>query len=228
MKFMNKRNYNTHGDVVAKLRERDALLITMRSEAEAVLDAAKADRQNHLTGGDLSDGDVVRALHNRVDAAGKALAGLDEARADVAIKIADAEAAQHAEQRRVQAEVNAKALAAVIANVKENLPGFLATAREMSELLGSLNNFRYQVGGVSNYLANVANETEAGLRVVLADLSGAVDEVARGERAITIGKPEPTPIAATPAVVPPKDHFTYSVPKPGATYRVPAAFTKEK
>jgi hypothetical protein len=222
MKFMSKRNYNTNGDAVAKLSGRDALLVAMRSDAVAAFDAAKADRQSYITTGDLTDLDAVRALHDRVDAAEKQIVGIDEARAALAIQIAEAVAAQTADERRVQAEANAKALAAVIADVEKKLPGFLATAREMSELFGSLNNFRYQVGGVANYLGNVASETEAGLRVVLADLSGAVDEVARGERAITIGKPA---LVTATIAVPQKPHFTYTTQGHGAAYRVPARET---
>jgi hypothetical protein len=53
----------------------------MQTEAQAALDAAKSERQSHLTAGDLADGDVVTALHGRVDAAQSQLAGLNEARA---------------------------------------------------------------------------------------------------------------------------------------------------
>jgi hypothetical protein len=71
----------------------------MQTEAQAALDAAKSERQSHLTAGDLADGDVVTALHGRVDAAQSQLAGLNEARAALTIQIADAEAAQRATPR---------------------------------------------------------------------------------------------------------------------------------
>jgi hypothetical protein len=120
-----------------------------------------------------------------------------------------------------------KALAAVIANVEKLLPEWIATARKMSELLGSLNNFRYGVGGVSNYLGGVAAQTEAGLRVVLDDLSGAVAAVADGSQKIQIGTTLPvTPVAASTAL-PPRDHFVYTTPTHGPAYGVPGAFGKE-
>jgi hypothetical protein len=144
-----------------------------------------ADRQANLIAGDVADPNVAEALQARADKAQSGLVGLDDAIAALHIQIADAEAALAAEQRRVLAEANAKAFAAVIENVKRMHSGFLTTAREMSDLLGSLDNFRYQVGGVSNYLSGVAAQTEAGLRVVLDDISGTAAAVTRGEQQIT-------------------------------------------
>jgi hypothetical protein len=203
---------------LGQLTERQARLGVMRSEAQAALEAALADRQSHLIGGDVDDDEIAKTLQARSDTAHSALVALDDAIAALAIQIKNAEAAVSAEQRRVQAEADAKDLAAVLASVEKLLPAWIARAREMSELLGSLNNFHYQVGGVANYLAGVAAETEVGLRVVLDDLTSAVDAVARGGQKITIGKPEV--IAATPpARVPPKDHFTYTTPTHAPVYR---------
>jgi chromosome segregation ATPase len=199
----------------------------MRSEAQVTLDAALADRQCHLIGGNVDDQSTAETLQARAGTAKSALVGLDDAIAALAIQIANAEAAQAAEQRRIKAEANSKDLAAVLTNVEKLLPAWIATAREMSDLLGSLNNFHYQVGGVANYLGGVADETEAGLRVVLDDLRGAVDAVARGEQQIKIGTTAAVPpVAATPAV-PPKDIFTYSDTTHAPTYRVPSGFSKE-
>jgi hypothetical protein len=211
-----------------QLVERQARLTVMRREAQAALDAALADRQSHLIGGDVDDSNVAETLQERADTAKSALVGLDDAIAALTIQIADAQSALNAEHRRIKADADAKELAAVLAKVDQLLPAWIATARDMSELLGSLNNFHYQVGGVSNYLSGVAAETEAGLRVVLDDLSGAVAAVASGTQQITIGKAPSMPaVSATPAM-PPKDHFTYSTPNHAApTYRVPGAFGNE-
>lgn len=206
-----------------QLVERQDRLTLMRSEAQAALVEALAERQSHLIAGDVDDKKGSEALQFRVDSAQSELLGLDDALAALVTQIADAEAAQSATQRRVKAEANAKALAVAIANVRKTLPGWLAAAREMSEQLETLNNFRYQVGGVAGYLSNVANETGVGLGLVLDDLSAAVDAVARGEQAITIGKPEPAPAPAAPV----KDIFTYTIPPSGPSYRVPNAFSKE-
>jgi hypothetical protein len=122
---------------------------------------------------------VSEAYQEHANSAQSALSALDDAIAALTIQIADAEAVVISEQRRVLAEANAKALAAVTAKIETMLPEWLATARKMSDLLGTLNNFRYQVGGVSNYFGGVAAETQAGLRVILDDLNGAVEAVAR-------------------------------------------------
>lgn len=216
MTIFSKRT-NSQIQSLDQLVERQARLSVMRSEAQAALDAALADRQSHLIGGDVDDDEIAKTLQARSDTAHSALVALDDAIAALAVQIKNAEAAEIAEKRRVKAEADAKDLAAVLASVEKLLPAWIARAREMSELLGSLNNFHYQVGGVANYLGGVAAETEAGLRVVLDDLKSAVDAVARGEQQIRIGKPEV--IAATPARVPPKDHFTYTTPTHAPAYR---------
>jgi len=224
MKIFSKRT-SPQIHSLAQLTERQARLTGMRSEAQAALNTALADRQSHLIGGNVDSDNVAKTLQARADSAQSSLVGLDDAITELAIQITNAEAAQNAEQCRIKSEADAKALAAVLANVERLLPAWIATAREMSELLGSLNNFRYQVGGVSNYLGGVAAQTEAGLRVVLDDLSGAVGPIARGEQSIRIGT---TPTVAAPPALPPKDHFSYSTPNSTApTYRVPAAFAKE-
>ena len=227
MKIFSKRT-NTQVQSHAQLTERQARLTGMRSEAQAALDAALGDRQSHLIGGNVDNDDVAKTLQARADSAQSALVGLDDAITALAIQITNAEAAQCAEQLRIKSEADAKELSAVLANVEKVLPAWIATAREMSELLGSLNNFRYQVGGVSNYLGGVATETEVGLRVVLDDLSGAIGPIARGEQSIIIGKTPQVPAVAAPPAPPPKDHFTYTTPNHAApTYRVPGAFAKE-
>jgi hypothetical protein len=218
MKIFSKR---THPQIQSldQLIERQVRLIVMRSEAQVTLDAAVADRQSHLTAGDVDDQSAAETLQVRAATAQSALVGLDDALAALKIQIADAEAAVNAEKRRVKAEADSKELAAVIANVEKLLPGWLAIAREMSDLLGSLNNFRYQVGGVTNYLGGVAAQTEAGLRVVLDDLSGAVAAVADGSQTIRIGKAAPAPAVAAPAAPPPTNHFTYTTPTHAPAYR---------
>jgi hypothetical protein len=226
MKIFNQRT-NLQIQTLEQLVERHARLIVMRSEAQAALDATLADRQSHLIGGNVDDQSAAETLRARAEAAQSALVGLDDAIAALTIQIADAEAVQTAEKRRIKAEADAKDLAAVLANVEKLLPAWIATARDMSDLLGSLNNFHYQVGGVANYLGGVAAETEAGLRVVLDDLRGAVDAVARGEQQIRIGATAAVPsVAGTPAV-PPKDIFTYANTTHAPTYRVPSGFSKE-
>jgi hypothetical protein len=218
MKIFSKRT-NPQIQTLEQLVERQVRLSVMRSEAQVSLDAALADRQSHLIGGDVDDDNVAQTLQARANTAQSALVGIDDAIAALTIQIADAEAALIAEQRRIKSEADAKALVAVIANVEKLLPEWIATAREMSELLGSLNNFHYQVGGVANYLGGVAAETEAGLRVVLDDLSGAVNAVADGSQNIQIGKAPPVPTVAAPPALPPKDHFVYTTPTYGPAYR---------
>jgi hypothetical protein len=218
MKIFSKRT-NPQTQTLEQLLERQARLTVMRGEARVALDAALADRQSHLIGGDVDANNVAETLHARADSARSALVGLDDAIAALTIQIANAEEAQSAEQRRIKAEADAKALAAVIANVEKLLPEWIATAHKMSELLGSLNNFRYGVGGVSNYLGGVAAQTEAGLRVVLDDLSGAVDAVADGSQKIQIGNAPSVPALAAPPAPPPKDHFVYTTSTDGPAYR---------
>lgn len=220
MKIFSKRT-DPLAATLEQLVERQVRLTAMRSQEQTALDVTLASRQSHLIAGDVDDPTMAEALQTRAEAARSALVGLDDAIAALSIQIADAEAAATSEQRRVQAEGHAKALTAVIAKVGDMLPEWLATAREMSESLGSLNNFRYQVGGVANYLGGVAAETEAGLRVVLDDLSAAIPAVANGTQQITIGKAQPTPAIAIAPAVPPKDHFTYRTSGQGPTYRVP-------
>jgi len=216
MKLFSKRNAT-----LDQLKERLTHLEVMRIDAQIALDAALIDRQNHLIEGDVNDVSVTEALQTRLEAAKSMLPGLDDAMATLGIQIRDKEAAIAKEQGRARAEADAKALAAVIANVKGALPAWLATAREMSELLGTLNNFHFQAGGVANYLSAVANESEVGLKVVLDDLSAAVAPIANGVQKITIGKaPAVAGDAVTPAA-PPKDVFTYSSPVHAPIYRAP-------
>jgi hypothetical protein len=230
MKIFNKRT-NPQTAALEQLVERQAKLNIMRSEAQTGLDVALANRQSHLISGDVGDIKVAEALQGRADGAESALLGLDDALAALKIQIADAEAAVSAEQRRIKCEADAVALKQIIAKVETKIGPFLEISREMAELLSTLNNFRYQVGGVSNYLGNVASETQVALRLVLDDLNGAVDAVARGEQEISIGTIAPRPAAiATPAPEA-KDTFTYTTPQShGPGYRVPVsgAFAKEK
>ena len=225
MKIFSKRT-NPQIQTIEQLIERQTRLTFMRSEAQVALDAALADRQGHLVGGDFEDESIAEAMQVRADKAQAALVGLDDAIAALTIQIGNAQEAQTAELRRIKAESDAKELAAVVSKVEKLLPAWIATAREMSGLLDSLNNFRYQVGGVANYLGSVAVETEAGLKVILDDLIGAVGPIARGEQTIRIGKPAPSP-APSPAPAR-KDIFEYSAHPRGPTYRVPDAFSKEK
>jgi hypothetical protein len=218
MKIFSKRT-NPTVQTLDQLTERQARLTAMRSEAQVTLDTALADRQHHLIGGNVDDQSTAGTLQGRADTAQSNLLGLDDAIAVLTIQIADAEAVISAEHRRIKAEADAKELAGVIAGVEKLLPAWIATARDMSELLGTLNNFRYQVGGVSNYLGGVANQTEAGLRVVLDDLSGAIAAVADGTEKIRIGKALCEPTVATQPALPPKDHFTYITPTHGPAYR---------
>jgi hypothetical protein len=227
MKLFNKRSA-PHSDVVANLKERDTRLAQLRIDAQTALSTAIAARQDHLIAGDLADGEESTAVHSSVLIAQNALAGFDNAIAALQAQIASAELAQCSEERRVLAEANAQALADVVHAVEKLLPGWLATAREMSVLLGSLNNFRYQVAGISQYLGDLGSEAEIGLKLILADLAGAVDAVARGEQSIKIGTASSKPAVELVPAEPPKDHFTYSAPSSGPSYRVPNAFASEK
>ena len=227
MKIFSKRT-DPKIQTVEQLIERQAQLTAMRSDAQAELHAALAERQSHLLVGNVEEHGIVATLQARADKVQTMLVGLDDAIAALATQIADAAAARAAEQRRIQAEANAKELAVIISKVEKVLPAWIATAREMSGLLDSLNNFRYQVGGVANYLGGVAAQTEAGVRVVLNDLNDAVGPVARGEQAIQIGKASPMPAVAATAALTPKDHFTYTTPNhASATYVLPGGFSKE-
>ena len=135
MKIFSKRT-NPQVQSHAQLTERQARLTGMRSEAQAALDAALGDRQSHLIGGNVDNDDVAKTLQARADSAQSALVGLDDAITALAIQITNAEAAQCAEQLRIKSEADAKELSAVLANVEKVLPAWIATAREMSELLG--------------------------------------------------------------------------------------------
>ena len=217
MKLFAKRT-NPQIQTLDQLVERQVRLTVMRAEAQVTFDATLADRQSHLIGGDVEDSNVAETLQAHADAAQSALVGLDDAIAALAIQIANAEETQGAEQRRIKSEADAKELSVVLAKVEKLLPAWIARAREMSDLLGSLNNFHYQVGGIANYLDRVAAETDVGLKVVLDDLSGAVGAIARGEQQIRIGTSEPVVIARVPAAA---DIFTYTTPTNAPGYRVP-------
>jgi hypothetical protein len=227
MKIFNKRT-TSHSEVVADLKERHTRLAGLRFDAQTALDTALAARQQHLIVGDLADGEEAAAVHADVSKAHSALVGIDDAIGVLQAQIASAELSQSSEERRVLAEANARALADVVDAVEKLLPGWLATAREMSALLGSLNNFRYRVAGLSQYLGDLGSEAEIGLKLILADLAGAVDAVARGEQQIKIGTASLKPADELVPADTPKDHFTYAAPSSGPSYRVPGAFAREK
>jgi hypothetical protein len=210
-----------------RLGARAVLLNIKRDAARSALEDAIAARQVHLLEGDIDDAKAATTLQARVNTAQSELAGFDIAIAESQVRINTAELALTAEARRIKCEADAAALGAVIAGLEKNFEPWLRATRAIAAGLEEVNGFRYQAAPLAAFYRHIASEGEFALRVVLDDLSGAIGEVARGERAITIGKPETTPVAAAPAGQP-RDHFTYTVPKPGATYRVPAAFAKEK
>ena len=128
MKIFSKRT-NPQIQTIEQLIERQTRLTFMRSEAQVALDAALADRQGHLVGGDFEDESIAEAMQVRADKAQAALVGLDDAIAALTIQIGNAQEAQTAELRRIKAESDAKELAAVVSKVEKLLPAWIATAR---------------------------------------------------------------------------------------------------
>jgi GTP cyclohydrolase III len=226
MKIFSRKS-TSHSDVIAALVKRGVCLEQLRIDAQIALNTAIAARQNYLIAGDLADRKEAAVAQSTVVDAQTVLAGVEDAIQALKPQIASGELAKLSEERRVLAEANSIALANVVRSVEAVLPDWLETAREMSRQLGSLNNFRYQTGGISQYLGDLGSEAEIGLRLILADLAGAVEAVERGEQQITIGVASPTlanePIPAERQ----KDSFTYSAPTSGPSYRVLNAFARE-
>jgi hypothetical protein len=210
-----------------RLVDRAALLSTKRDIARSALNDANAGRQAHLLEGDIDDANAVTALQATLDTAQSALVGLDAAIAESHVRIGIAELALTSEAKRIRCEADAEALAAVVAGLEEQFQPWLEATRAVAAGLEEINGFRYQAAPLAGFYRHIAGEGEIALRVVLDDLSGAIGEVARGERAITFGKSEALPVAPTPAV-PPKDNFTYADNPHGPTFRVQGAFMKEK
>lgn len=209
------------------LNLRATLLTDKRAACAASLGDTKAAGQRHLLSGDVDDEMTGTALQDRASTAQRALTGIDAALAALAVLITEVEQAIAAEISKVKCERDAAALAAIIASLESRFGPWLEATRAIAAGLEEVNGFRYQAAPLAAFYRHIAGEGEIALRVVLDDLSGAIGEVARGERVITIGKPESMP-APTPAPAR-KDIFNYAEPPRGPGYRVPgaSAFSKE-
>jgi len=211
-----------------KLNDRATLLTGKRAACAVALEDASVAARQHLLTGDVEDEIAGAAIRNRVRSAQNQLADLDAALGALAGSITEADQGITTEKRRIASEADAASLAAIVANLEKNVKPLLEVTRALAADLESLNDFRYQAGGLAAYFRHIAGEGEIALRLVIDDFSGAVAAVAAGTQKIRIGNAPLVPAAAAPSALPPKDIFTYSTPNHAApTYRVPAAFSKE-
>jgi hypothetical protein len=230
MKIFNSKRTQTQilEAELAALNARAALLTGKRAACAASLDEARAAGQQHLLSGDVDDEATGKALQDRVGSVQSQLTGFDAALVALAVSVSETGQALAVEVHKVKCERDAAALGAITANLEKRFGPWLEATRAIAAGLEEVNGFRYQAAPLAGFYRHIAGEGEIALRTVLDDLNGAIGEVSRGERAITIGSAPPTPAVAAIPSEPPEDHFTYSTQKFGPRYQVQGGFTREK
>ena len=186
------------------LRDRSARLQSQQRAAVLALEKAKASLQSHLLDGD-DDAKVTAALQSKVDSAASLLGSLDDAVKVQAERVADAERQIADEKTQASRKAASEKIAADATNYEKQNVQWLATSRTFAKDLQKFSTFRSEIGAISNFITNAANEVESAMAVTIPDLRDAAKAVLEGRE-----KP-PVPPAAVVKIVPPKPPPTETV-----------------
>jgi hypothetical protein len=179
------------------LRDRSARLQSQQRAAVLALEKAKASLQSHLLDGD-DDAMVTATLQSKVDSAASLLGSLDDAVKVQAERVADAERQIADEKTQASRKAASGEIAADVAKYETQTSQWLATSRTFAKDLQKYSTFRSEIGAISNFVTNAANEVESAMAVTIPDLRDAAKAVLEGRE-----KP-PAPPAAVVKFVPPK------------------------
>jgi chromosome segregation ATPase len=117
------------------LKDKQSRLTSQRDAAKTSLEKARAALQLHLLEGDDGDAKAVAALQAKVDSASSLLASLNDAIAEQARRVADAEQALVDEQQAAARKAASEALAADVDAIEGKLAPWLAATRELAGLV---------------------------------------------------------------------------------------------
>ena len=190
---------------LGSLKDRQARLASQRDAAKTALEKAKAARQHHLLEGDVSDAKTSTALQAKVTVAESELAGLDEALAEQARRVADTERALADEQTQATRKAASEALQRDVDAIEAQLAPWLTSTRQLASVLAKYETFRFEAGSIGKYLLNASNEIEIALSVTIPDLKGGVAAVLEGREA---PPSQPAPVIK---FVPPKPPPTKTI-----------------
>jgi hypothetical protein len=172
------------GEALGLLKTKMARLEGRREAAKAAMQKAKAALQTHLLDGDDSDEKTTANLQSKVDSAFSLLGSLNAAIETQADRVVQAERELADEETKKQRMAESDAIYADVEHIESQLAPWLAATRALATELRKYAGFRVEASGISEFLANAANEAELALSVSIPDLRGAALAVLEGrERA---------------------------------------------
>jgi hypothetical protein len=172
------------GEALGLLKTKMARLEGQREAAKSALQKAKAALQTHLLDGDDSDEKTTANLQSKVDSAFSLLGSLNAAIETQADRVVQAEREMADEQTKKERTAASDMISADVERIECQVKPTLTAMRALATDLAKYASFRVEASGISEYLANAANEVEIALSVSIPDLrSGALAVLEGRERA---------------------------------------------
>jgi hypothetical protein len=172
------------GESIGLLKTKMSRLESQREAAKLSLQKAMSALQAHLLDGDDSDEKTTGNLQAKVDSGRSLVASLNTAIETQADRVVQAERELADEETKKQRTAAADTIYADVEHIEKQLAPWLAATRTLAGDLRKYAGFRVEASGISEFLANAANEAELALSVSIPDLRGAALAVLEGrERA---------------------------------------------
>jgi hypothetical protein len=176
---------------------------SQRDTAKAALAKAREALKQHLLSPDGGDQTTIAALKNQIVSERELITALDDAaETQTALVVAEESRLVDDETKR-QRTAASDAILADVAQIERQFAEWLTATRAFATGIGKYASFRTECSGISEFLANAANQVELAASVSIPDLRSAARAVLQGtERppvmpGTVVKMPAPKPPAPT-------------------------------